>query len=54
MPAPKNKPQLDIAKVYPVKQFVAKLRLLADCLENGQQFRIQIAGERITVRVMPL
>ena len=28
---------------------VAKLRRLADCLENGKQFKIQIAGERIQI-----
>ena len=28
---------------------VAKLRRLADCLENGKQFKIQIGGERIQV-----
>jgi amphi-Trp domain-containing protein len=32
-----------------VTQTVAKLRRLADCLENGRPFRIQIAGERVTV-----
>ena len=34
---------------YSVKQMVAKLRRLADCLENGRQFKIQIAGERIQI-----
>ena len=28
---------------------VAKLRRLADCLEHGKQFQIQIAGERISI-----
>ena len=28
---------------------MAKLRRLADCLEQGKPFRIQVAGERITV-----
>jgi hypothetical protein len=27
----------------------AKLRRLADCLENGKQFQIQIAGGRIQI-----
>ena len=27
----------------------AKLRRLADCLENGKRFTIQIAGERIHI-----
>ncbi len=39
----------DIEKHYPLKQFVQKLRRLADCLEQGRPFRIQVAGERITV-----
>lgn len=32
-----------------MKQFVAKLRRLADCLEQGKRFRIQVAGEQISV-----
>ena len=39
----------DIEKFYSVKQIVAKLRRLADCLEKGKPFRIQIAGEKINV-----
>jgi len=39
----------DIEKAYSVKQMVAKLRRLADCLEQGKQFQIQIAGERIHI-----
>jgi amphi-Trp domain-containing protein len=39
----------DIEKNYPMKQFVAKLRRLADCIEEGKPFRIQVAGERVTV-----
>lgn len=41
----------DLEKTYPVDEFVSKLRRLADCLENGEQFEIQIAGERIYVPV---
>ena len=41
----------DIEKGYPLSQFVAKLRRLADDLESGNQFEIQIAGERIYVPV---
>ena len=41
----------DLEKNYPVNEFVAKLRRLADCLENGEQFEIQIDGERIYVPV---
>lgn len=39
----------DIEKTYTTEQFVEKLRRLADCLEKGQRFDIQIAGERIYV-----
>lgn len=46
-----TKPERDIEKFYPVGDFVAKLRRLADCLEAGEQFEIQIAGERIYVPV---
>ena len=39
----------DIEKGYSIKQTVEKLRRLADCLEAGKPFRIQIAGERINI-----
>jgi amphi-Trp domain-containing protein len=39
----------DIEREYPKKQFVEKLRRLADCIENDEKFRIQITGERTTV-----
>ncbi|MBS3921055.1 MAG: amphi-Trp domain-containing protein [Deltaproteobacteria bacterium] len=39
----------DIEKTYPAKQFVKKLRRLADCIEQGRRFRIQVAGERISI-----
>lgn len=45
----KKKPGRDIEKDYPSKQFVAKLRRLADCIEQGKLFRIQVAGERIII-----
>ncbi len=45
------KPERDIEKTYPIDQFVAKLRRLADDLERGEQFEIQIDGERIYVPV---
>ena len=45
------KPDRDTEKTYPRDDFVAKLRRLADCLEAGEQFEIQIAGERIYVPV---
>ena len=46
-----SKPDRDLEKTYPLDQFVAKLRRLADDLEAGEQFEIQIAGERIYVPV---
>ena len=45
------KKDVDIEKSYPTEDFVAKLRRLADCLEQGKQFEIMIAGERIYVPV---
>lgn len=49
MPKTKKKARRDIEKTYTTKQMVAKLRKLADCLEQGKRFQIQIAGERILV-----
>lgn len=46
-----QKPARDIEKDYPLPEFIAKLRRLADALETGQRFEIQIAGERISVPV---
>jgi amphi-Trp domain-containing protein len=45
------KPDRDTEKTYPLPQFIEKLRRLADALENGQRFEIEIAGERISVPV---
>jgi amphi-Trp domain-containing protein len=39
----------DVEKTYTVEEFAAKLRRLADALETGKPFRIQVAGERFTV-----
>ena len=36
----------DVERNYPIPEFVAKLRRLADALESGEGFRIQVAGER--------
>jgi amphi-Trp domain-containing protein len=36
-------------KSYSTKEVVAKLRRLADALEEGKTFEIQIAGERIYI-----
>lgn len=40
----KTKRARDIEKVYSIKKFAEKLRRLADALEAGEQFRIQVAG----------
>jgi amphi-Trp domain-containing protein len=39
----------DVEKSYSNKEVVAKLRRLADALEEEKTFEIQIAGERIFV-----
>jgi len=44
-----KKPKRDIEKDYPKDQFVVKLRRLADCIEQGTRFRLQVAGERISI-----
>ena len=41
----------DIEGSYSLPDFIAKLRRLADALETGKRFDIQIAGERIYVPV---
>ncbi len=46
-----NKEERDIEKGYTVSEYVSKLRRLADALESGDKFEIQIAGERIYVPV---
>ena len=49
MPPRTKKSERDIEKAYPVKSYVEKLRRLADCLEQGKRFRIQVDGERISI-----
>ncbi len=46
-----QKSERDIEKDYPLAEFIDKLRRLADSLEEGQRFQIQIAGERVSVPV---
>jgi len=41
----------DFEKEYSSKETVAKLRRLADCLEQGKAFEIMIGGERVYVPV---
>ena len=45
------KPERDVEKTYPLPDFIAKLRRLADCLEAGEQFEIQVDNERVYVPV---
>lgn len=46
-----KKQKRDIEKVYSASEFASKLRRLADSIENGCKFEIQIASERIYVPV---
>jgi amphi-Trp domain-containing protein len=39
----------DVEKSYSTKEVVAKLRCLAEALEEEKTFEIQIAGERIYI-----
>ena len=39
----------DIEKGYTHAEFASKLRRLAECVESGENFEIQVAGERIYV-----
>jgi amphi-Trp domain-containing protein len=43
------KPSRDVETVPSTAEAVAKLRRLADALEQQEPFRIQVAGERIRV-----
>jgi len=44
-----TKESRDIERIYATEEVVAKLRRLADALETGESFRIQVAGERFRV-----
>jgi amphi-Trp domain-containing protein len=41
--------ELEIEKSYPAAAVAAKLRRLADALEAGRSFAIQIGGQRVRV-----
>ena len=41
--------EIDVEKSYSNKEVVAKLRRLADALESGKSFDIQIGGQRIAI-----
>jgi len=44
-----KKKSRDIEKVYPKKQFILKLRRLADALEKNKSFIIQVHNERLPI-----
>ena len=44
-----GKSDRDITKAYSHAEFAAKLRRLADSVESGENFEIQVASERIYV-----
>lgn len=39
----------DVEKNVPKERFIETLRRVADALEKGEGFRIQVAGERISI-----
>jgi amphi-Trp domain-containing protein len=45
----KKRPGRDIEKSCSKGQFVAKLRRLADCIEQNKRFQVQVAGEKILI-----
>jgi amphi-Trp domain-containing protein len=49
MPAAKKKARRDVERIYSVRQFTAKLRRLADSLDEGKPFRVQVAGRRVSI-----
>jgi amphi-Trp domain-containing protein len=44
-----EKQNRDVERIYSTSEFVSKLRRLADTLERGERFEIQVAGERVYV-----
>ena len=39
----------DLTRTYSRAQFAAKLRRLADSIESGKSFKIQVAGEELRI-----
>jgi amphi-Trp domain-containing protein len=39
----------DLTRTYSRAQFATKLRRLADAIETGKSFTIQVAGERLAI-----
>ena len=48
-----EKQNRDVERVYSTSEFVSKLRRLADSLERGKRFEIQVAGEGSTCPLAP-
>ncbi|WEX07533.1 amphi-Trp domain-containing protein [Chelativorans sp. AA-79] len=44
-----HKPGRDIEEDYPLPQFIEKIRELADALEEGKRFQLQVAGEMVSI-----
>ena len=44
-----EKQDRDVERAYSTSEFVSKLGRLADALETGERFEIQVAGERVYV-----
>jgi amphi-Trp domain-containing protein len=44
-----KKKKRDVTATYSAAAFAATLRRLADALEQGKPFRVQVAGERMCV-----
>ncbi len=44
-----KKGRRDVERVYSIGQFAGKLRRLADALERGERFSIQVAGTRVHI-----
>lgn len=49
-----TKAKRDVEKVCSTSEFVAKLRRLADALEAGLPFSIQVAGQRVPVPALAI
>ncbi len=47
-----EKVEMEVEKEYSVKETVAKLRRLAECLEKGEPFEIQVSGKRVYMPVV--
>ncbi len=44
-----NEPEIDVEKTYSISETADKLRRIADAMDEGRSFRIQVAGNRLRV-----